>query len=232
MKTIGLIGGMSWESTAVYYSLLNREVQSRLKGHHSAAVLIHSLDFHEVAARQQSGAWDELGEMLAGSARALAAGGAHCLLIGANTMHKVAPAVAAATTLPLLHIVDITCQAVRGAGLRQVALLGTRYTMEDGFWAARAAQNGVEAVVPDAPARDELHRIIYDELVRGVVRDESRRTFIRIMNEMAENGAQGVALGCTEFGMLVQQEFTHIPLFDTTMLHALAAVDWALADTT
>ncbi len=229
MKTIGLIGGMSWESTAIYYTLLNREVQSRLKGHHSAAVLIHSLDFHEVAARQQAGAWDELGEMLAASARALAAGGAQCILIGANTMHKVAPAVAAATALPLLHIVDITCQAVRDAGLRRVALLGTRYTMEDGFWVERAASSGVEAMIPDAPARDELHRIIYDELVRGIVRDASRSAFIRIMNEMAEAGAEGVVLGCTEFGMLVQQEFTHLPLFDTTMLHALAAVDWALA---
>lgn len=230
MRTIGIIGGMSWESTAEYYRLLNVGVRERLGAPHSAEILLRSVDFATVERLQHEGDWDALGHLLAEAARALAAGGAELLLLATNTMHKRADAIAAATDVPLLHIADSTGAAVRAGGHRRVGLLGTAFTMEQPFYRARLAErHGLEVLVPDAADRADVHRIIYDELVAGIVRAESRALYRAVIARLVAEGAEAVILGCTEIMLLVRAEDSAVPLFDTTALHVTAALDAALS---
>lgn len=228
LKTIGLIGGMSWESTTLYYQVINREVARRLGGLHSARIHVASLNFAEIAGMQKAGQWDEMANLLADTARKLECAGADCILIGTNTMHKVAPQVQSAIQMPLLHIADAAAAAIQAQGMNKVGLLGTRFTMEQPFYAEHLAQHGIEAVIPDEADRAEVHRIIFEELCQGQMLESSRQTLLRIAEQLAENGAQGLILGCTELPLLVDQQHCAMPLFDTTTLHALAAVDFAL----
>jgi len=229
MKTIGLIGGMSWASSALYYGHFNREVMQRLGGLRSARVVLSSLDFAEVVAGQQAGDWDALAALLADAARTLERAGADVVLIGTNTMHRVADAVQAAISVPLLHIGDVTAAAIRGAGCRRVALLGTRYTMEQPFYVEHLARRGIAAIVPDADDRREVHRAIFEELCRGEVRAHTGWRLRRIARRQIERGAEGVVLGCTELSLaLPQAQLAGATVFDTTALHARAAVDFAL----
>lgn len=230
MKTIGLIGGMSWESTASYYRLINEGVQQRLGGLHSARILLYSVDFAPIARMQAEGDWDGAGALLAHAAHALEAGGAACLLVCANTMHKVTPAIEAAVRLPLLHIADPTAEAIKRAGYTRIGLLGTRFTMEDDFYVDRLrGRHGLEVLVPDAAEREVIHRVIYEELCLGRLVDASRDAYRRIMASLVKRGAEAIILGCTEIALLVHAGDAGVPLFDTTDLHARAAVDFALA---
>ncbi len=229
MKTIGLIGGMSWESTVPYYRLINEAVRERLGGLHSARIVLYSVEFAQVEELQRAGEWDEAGELLAGVARSLEAAGADVLVLCTNTMHKVAPAIEAAVSIPFLHIVDPTAAAIRRAGFDRVGLLGTRFTMEQDFYRERLRTvHGIDVVVPDEGDRDTVHRVIYDELCLGVIDDSSMREYRAVIARLAEAGAQAIILGCTEIGLLVGPEDSPVPLFDTTALHARAAADWAL----
>lgn len=230
MKTLGLIGGMSWESTVPYYRVINQTVKERLGGLHSARLLLYSVDFAQIEKLQHAGDWDAAGVVLADAARSLKAGGADLLVICTNTMHKVADAVEAASGLPLLHIADPTGDAIRRAGLSRVGLLGTRFTMEQDFYRQRLVQrHGLEVLVPDADDRDIVHRVIYDELCLGTIRSTSRAQYRDIIERLVARGAQGVILGCTEIGLLVGDEDAPVPLFDTTALHARQAALAALA---
>ena len=230
MKTIGLLGGMSWESSALYYRILNEEVKERLGGLHSARCVMLSVDFAEIERLQMAGAWERAGALLAEEARRIEAAGAQMLLLCTNTMHKLAPQIEAAISIPFLHIADATGEAIRKAGLRTVGLLGTRFTMEEEFYADRLRQHwGLEVLIPEPADREIVHQIIYEELVLGIVRDESRREYLRIIDGLRRRGAEGIIEGCTEIGMLVAPEHTDVPLFDTTRIHALAAVDGALS---
>jgi aspartate racemase len=232
VKTIGLIGGMSWESTAIYYRLLNEGVKQRLGGLHSAKIIIYSVDFHEIERLQGIADWNAAGALLAGIATVLEAAGAQCLLIGANTMHKVAPAVEAAVRIPVLHVVDATAGQIRREGLSTVGLLGTRFTMEQDFYVDRLRdRHGLQVLVPAQQERDIVHRIIFEELVVGRLLERSRVEFRRIIAELVAQGAQGIILGCTEFSLLLRAEDSAVPLFDTTRLHAAMATDWALSTT-
>ena len=231
MKIIGLIGGMSWESTLPYYRIINETVRERLGGLHSARLLLYSVDFHDIKRLQQAGAWDEAGRMLADVARSLEAAGAEGLALCTNTMHKVAPAIEAAVTIPLLHIADPTAAAVKAAGLQTVGLLGTRFTMEQDFYRGRLmARHGLRVLIPDPADREIVHRVIYDELCQGDLRAESRTPYRRIMQRLVEKGAEGMILGCTEIALLVGPEDAPVPVFDTTRLHARYAATWALDD--
>jgi aspartate racemase len=229
MKTIGLIGGMSWESTSLYYQIINREIARRRGGLRSAALNLVSLDFEDIALRQRAGDWPGMSHILADAAQRLQASGADCVLIGTNTMHKVAPAVRDAISVPLIHIADVTAQAILARGVRKVGLLGTRFTMEQPFYVDDLARHGIACVVPPQPERDEVHRIIFDELCRGECKDASRRTLQEICAGLAAQGAQGIVLGCTELPLIVREGDVALPLFDTTAIHAMAAVDFALA---
>jgi aspartate racemase len=230
MRTIGLIGGMSWESTVEYYRLINRGVRDRLGPLHSARLLLDSLDFSVIAACQREGDWDRAGALLADSARRLHAGGAECILVGANTMHRVADAVAAATPLPLVHIVDATGRAIRAQGLETTLLLGTAFTMEQPFFRERMQRDhGVRCLVPEPAQRAELHRVIYEELCAGQFRPQAREFLLGLVADGRRAGAQGAILGCTELGLLLGDVRTDVPVFDTAALHAAAAVDFALA---
>ncbi len=229
MKSIGLIGGMSWESTVLYYQTINREVARRLGGLHSGRIQLCSLDFAQVAAGQQANDWDGLARQLGEAAQGLTRAGADCVLIATNTMHKVAPQVQAAIEVPLLHIADATAAAIGRAGCRRVALLGTRYTMEQPFYREHLARAGIETLVPEAADRNAVHQIIFDELCRGQVLDRSRQTLQAIVERLTRQGAEGVVLGCTELPLLLGPADVPLPVFDTTTLHALAAVDFALA---
>lgn len=229
MKTIGLIGGLSWESSAHYYRLLNEGVRARLGGLHSARILLLSLDFAPIAELQASGGWDVLDREMADAAQSLAAGGADMLLIGANTMHLCAEAVEAATSVPLLHIADPAIAAVRAAGFSRVGLLGTAFTMEKPFYTARMAAAGIAAIIPGEADRAIVHRIIYDELVQGVIRDASRAEYRRIIAALVADGAEAIILGCTEIMLLVGDEDSAVPMFDTLALHVEAAIEAALA---
>lgn len=224
MRTIGLLGGMSWESTAEYYRLANETVRERLGGLHSARLVLHSVDFAEIAALQAAGQWDEAGQLLGQAAKGLEAAGAELVLICTNTMHLVAEQVQSAVSIPLLHIVDTTADAVRAAGLGRVGLLGTRFTMEQPFYRARMARHGVELVVPEEADRAEVHRVIFDELCVGVVREESREAYRAAIGRLVEAGAQGIVLGCTEIELLVGPGDSRVPLFATTRLHVEAAL--------
>ncbi|MFD8086623.1 aspartate/glutamate racemase family protein [Kitasatospora sp. NPDC059722] len=230
MKTLGLIGGMSWESTAEYYRLLNELARERLGGLHSARLVLYSVDFATVERLQTEGRWTEAGELLADAARSLEAAGADLLLICTNTMHKVADQVSSAVTIPLLHLADATAAAVRTAGLRRVGLLGTAFTMEQDFYRGRlASSGGLDVLVPDPEGRALVHRVIYEELCVGVVREESRAAYRRVIAELVAAGAEGIILGCTEIELLVHAEDSPVPVFPTARLHAEAAIAAALA---
>lgn len=229
MKTIGLLGGMSWESTIPYYRLINEGVRARLGGLHSGKILLHSVDFHEIEACQSSGEWDKAGEMLANAARGLQAAGAQGIVLCTNTMHKVAAAIETGCTLPFIHIADATGRAIAAQGLTRVALLGTRYTMEQDFYRARLrAQFGIETPVPQQAQREQINRIIFEELCLGTFSASSKRYYQQVIEALVEQGAQGVIFGCTEIGMLLGQQDCPVPVFDTAALHAAAAVDFML----
>ncbi|MDK2757096.1 MAG: aspartate/glutamate racemase family protein [Blastomonas fulva] len=230
MRTIGLLGGMSWESSAQYYRLINQETQRRLGGTHSARSVMVSVDFAEIEALQHAGDWDALTDAMIAAALQAERGGAQLLVICTNTMHRMADAVADALSIPLLHIADPVGRAIAAEGLTKVGLLGTAFTMEQPFLRDRLQRNfGLEVITPDSGDRSDVHRIIYDELVRGVVTEPSRALYRAIMQRMADKGAQAIILGCTEIMLLVDQSDSPVPLFDTTTLHALAAVEAALA---
>jgi aspartate racemase len=229
MKRIGLIGGMSWESTALYYQLINQAVAERLGGLHSADCLIASVDFAPIAQLQAEDRWDEAGDILADQARALEAAGADVLVLCTNTMHKVAPTVGAAVAIPLLHIADVTAAAAQNADLTRLGLLGTAFTMEQPFYRDRLAAHGLDVAVPDAQARALMHRIIFDELCRGIVSADSREQVRDMVTDLVKDGADGIILGCTEIELLIDPENSPVPLLATTALHAAAAVDAALS---
>nr|WP_300314754.1 aspartate/glutamate racemase family protein [Halomonas sp.] len=228
MKTIGLLGGMSWESTVSYYQALNRGVNRRLGGHHSAKILMFSVDFAEIEDLQREGNWAVAGDLLAQAAQRLQGAGAELLLIGTNTMHKVADQVASAIDIPLLHIADATADALLADDMQRVGLLGTRFTMEQAFYRERLEDRGLEVLVPEEDERECVHRIIYDELCQGVIEPGSRDAMLRIMDALAARGAEAMILGCTEIALLVSQQDTAMPLYDTAALHAECAVKHAL----
>lgn len=231
MKSIGLLGGMSWESSLEYYRIINQTVRAQLGGFHSAELILYSVDFALVEQLQEEGRWQEAGALLAESARRLEHGGADFLLLCTNTMHKVAGAIEAAVTIPLLHIADATATAIEAAAIRRVGLLGTNFTMTEDFYRGRLAEkHGLEVLVPPPADREIVHRIIYDELVMGQIRAESRAHYVGIMEDLIARGAQGIILGCTEISLLVQEGDVAVPLFDTTEIHARMAVQWALAE--
>lgn len=230
MATIGLIGGMSWESTAVYYRLLNEGVRARQGGLHSADILLHSVDFSPIAEMQAKGDWDRAGAAMAASARRLEQGGATCIVLATNTMHKLADHIIQATNLPFLHLADVTAKAIRKTAARRPLLLATRFTMEQRFYRDRLAAFGVEALVPDEAERADVHRIIYEELCRGMVEPASKARYREIVaRAMREESADGVILGCTEITLLLSQADLDVPVFDTTALHVEAALDFTLA---
>ncbi|WP_332691227.1 aspartate/glutamate racemase family protein [Bosea sp. (in: a-proteobacteria)] len=227
MATIGLIGGMSWESTAVYYRLLNEGVRARQGGLHSADVLLHSVDFSPIAEMQATGDWAAAGAAMAASARRLERGGATCIVLATNTMHKLADDITQATNLPFLHLADVTAKAIRKTESRRPLLLATRFTMEQRFYRDRLGAFGVEPLVPDEAERAEVHRIIYEELCRGRVEPTSKARYLEVVGRaVREEGADGVILGCTEITLLVSQADFDIPVFDTTALHVDAALDF------
>lgn len=228
MKTIGLIGGMSWESTAHYYATLNRETARRLGGLHSAPLIVHSVDFAPLEAMQRAGDWDAAGDLLAGIAHGLEAQGCGVVGLASNTMHIVAPAIAARLTAPFVHIAAPTADALLADGFETVGLLGTRFTMQKPFYIDALAARGLEVVVPDVGITN-LDGIIYEELCRGIVREESRRIYAEAITRLAARGAQAVILGCTELSMLIDDSSSPLPAYDTTELHARALVDAALA---
>ena len=228
MKTIGLLGGMSWESTALYYRLINEEIKRRLGGLHSARVVLVSLDFQEIETLQELDDWDAAADRLADAAQRIEKAGADFLLICTNTMHKVAEQVAGAIDIPLLHLADATAQRITDSGIDVVGLLGTRFTMEEEFYSERLAARGITVLTPPANERQLVHRVIYDELCLGNVKEESRESFLGIIDGLVERGAQAVVAGCTEIGMLVDERHTEVRLFDTTRIHAEKAVTAAL----
>jgi aspartate racemase len=230
MQTIGLIGGMSWESTAVYYRQLNEQIRERLGGLHSADILLRSLDFETIVKLQESGQWDEASRILADTARDLQRAGANCILICTNTMHKLADDVQAAISVPLLHIADVTAAAVKAAGAKRPLLLATRYTMEQDFYLARLRGYALDPIVPATNDRAVVHDIIFHELCVGVVRNESRQRYLDIVEKARSHGADSVILGCTEICLLMGPKHTDLPVFDSTLLHAAAAIEFALQE--
>lgn len=228
MKTIGVLGGMSWESSLEWYRLANERVREVLGGHHSAHILMDSLDFAEIEAMQARGDWDAAGDLLAERSRALEGAGAELLVLCTNTMHLVADRIEAAVEIPFLHIADVAADAVTAAGLRTIGLLGTAFTMEQTFYSDRLAAHGIRTIVPDAADRHQVHRVIYDELVHGVIREQSRETYRQVIDRLVASGAEGVILGCTEIELLVTQPDSPVPVFPTTALHVEKAVSLAL----
>lgn len=224
-KTIGLLGGMSWESTATYYRLLNEGIKKQLGGLHSAKICLVSVDFEEIEKLQHAGDWEGTAVILADAAQAIERGGADFLLICTNTMHKVAPQIAAAISIPILHIADATAEQLRADGIKKVGLLGTRFTMEQDFYKSRLTElYGIEVIVPNQQEQDAVHDVIYKELCLGRIEDSSRARYLQIIDQLAAEGAEAVILGCTEIALLVQQAHTEIPLYDTTAIHAEQAV--------
>ena len=229
MRRIGLLGGMSWESSVEYYRLLNEEIRERLRGLHSADCILRSVDFAEIEPLQRDDRWEEAGERLAGEARGLVAAGAEILVLCTNTMHRVADEITAAVEIPLIHIADATAEAVRDHGLATVGLLATAYTMEQDFYVGRLREmHDLDVLVPDEQDRRLVHEVIYDELCVGVMKDSSRDQYRRIMAELSQRGAQGILLGCTEIDLLVGQADAPVPVFDTTRVHVQKALDVAL----
>ena len=228
-RTLGIIGGMSWESTESYYRLINEGIKARLGNLHSADLLIHSVDFAPIEALQAQGAWDEMGKVLANSGKRLQAAGAQGLLIATNTMHKVIDDIQSATNLPIIHIADVTAAAIKQQGLTKIALLGTQFTMVEDFYKQRLTDAGLQVLIPENDARAEVHRIIYEELCQGQLLDSSRQYYQQVIEDLADKGAEGVILGCTEIGLLLQPADSPILVFDTTAIHAAAAVDFLLS---
>jgi len=230
VKTIGLLGGMSWESTVPYYQIINRTINDRLGGLHSAKIVLHSVDFHEIEQLQHAGEWDKTGSILAQAARSLETAGADCLVLCTNTMHRVADAIQGAIEIPLLHIADAVASSVRESDIHGVGLLGTRFTMEQAFYRDRLSDmHGLRVLVPDKQQRETIHRVIYHELCAGLIKNESRIEFAEIIRDLADRGAEGTILGCTEISLLVKQEDSPVPLFDTAEIHARRAALWALS---
>ena len=229
MKTIGLIGGMSWESSLEYYRIINEEVKARLGGLHSADCLMYSFDFAEIEALQMQGEWDKATKRMIEAAQRLERGNAACVVICTNTMHKMADAVQNAIDIPLIHIADATAQAIQAQNIHNIGLLGTIFTMEEQFYKGRLVDKfGLNVLIPDKNERQLVNRVIYEELVVGNINDDSRNEYVNIINDLQSNDAEGVILGCTEIGLLIKPEDSPIPVFDTTYLHAIAAVDFAL----
>lgn len=230
MKTIGLLGGMSWESTELYYRLINEQIKKQLGGLHSAKIAMVSVDFHEIEVLQSQGKWDEAGDALAKSALQVEQAGADFLLICTNTMHKVAPQIQAAINIPLIHLADATAERIVAKSIKNIGLLGTNFTMEQDFYKGRLRdQHGLNVIVPDEADRQIIHKIIYEELCLGEIKESSRDKYLSIMNKMSDNGAEAIIEGCTEITLLVQQQHTDILLFDTTAIHAEAAAILALS---
>ena len=230
MKTIGLIGGMSWESSAEYYRIINQTTKEQLGGLHSAPIVMYSVEFNEIVRLQHEGKWDELTAIMVDAAKRLERAGADLVLICTNTMHKMASEVEHATSLPLLHIADATATRIKEKRLKRVALLGTRFTMEQDFYKGRLAEkHGLEVIVPSAEEMEIVHRIIYNELCQGTILDSSKKEYLRIITNLVSQGAEGVILGCTEIPLLVKQADVAVPIFDTTTIHAQEAVKMALA---
>jgi aspartate racemase len=229
MKTIGLLGGMSWESTVPYYRFINEAIKARLGGLHSARLVLYSVDFEEIARLQHAGDWDAAGHVLADAAQRLERAGAEALVICTNTMHKVAPAIAATVRIPVLHVVDAVAEEIRAAGFNKVGLLGTRFTMEQPFYAQYLARHGLTTLVPEQADRDLVHRVVYEELCLGKIVDASREAYRRIMAKLVTQGAEAIILGCTEISMLVGAQDASVPLFDTTAIHARKAAEWSVA---
>lgn len=230
MKTIGVIGGMSWQSTQTYYQAINEAVNSRLGGLHSAQILINSVDFAPIAQMQQQGQWHLLGAQLAAAAVRLQQAGADCIVIATNTMHKVAPQVQMQVKIPVIHIADALAEVLKEEGIGRVGLLGTAFTMEQDFYRQRLKEiHGIDVLIPNSEQRQRVHDVIYTQLCHGHVHPDSKAAYLRIINSLALNGAQGIILGCTEIGLLVQQTDTQVRLFDTTTIHACAAAEFALS---
>jgi len=231
LKTIGMIGGMSWESSIEYYRIINQSMREKLGSLHSAKSVMVSVDFAEIEVLQRSGNWSEATRMMVAAARQVEAGGADFLVICTNTMHKMAEDVQQQIKIPLLHIADATAERIKARGLKKIGLLGTRFTMEEDFYKGRLIEKyGLEVLIPSAAERDVIHRVIYEELVIGKVLPGSKAQYARIIRSLVDLGAEGIILGCTEIGLLVKDEDSAVPLFDTTRIHALAAVDLALKD--
>jgi len=229
MKTIGLLGGMSWESTALYYKQINEEIKNRLGSLHSAKVVIYSVDFDEIEKLQHSGDWDKTADILSKAALNIQNASADFLLICTNTMHKVAPAIQKNIDIPIVHIADATAKALQNDGVSKVGLLGTAFTMQEDFYKQRIIDNfGIDVIVPNKEDIKIIHKIIYEELCLGIVKDESRNEYLRIMDDLEQKGAQGIILGCTEICMLIKNEHTNIKLYDTTSIHGIEAVNKAL----
>lgn len=229
MKTIGMTGGMSWESTLSYYKAINEGVKAALGGLNSAQICLYSVNFEPIEKLQHEGKWDETAQLLAQAAKSVEAGGADFLLICTNTMHKVAPEIEAQISIPILHIADATAKQLQQDGIKRVGLLGTRFTMEQEFYKGRLQQQfGIDVLIPDAEQRQQVHRVIYEELCMGTIRPESRAQYVEIVEDLHRRGAQAVILGCTEIALLIQQHDTDVPLYDTTKIHAEQAVQLAL----
>ncbi|EKO3406405.1 aspartate/glutamate racemase family protein [Vibrio fluvialis] len=229
MKTIGMIGGMSWESTLSYYKAINEGIKAALGGLNSAQICLYSVNFEPIEKLQHEGKWDETAQLLVQAAKAVEAGGADFLLICTNTMHKVAPEIEAQISIPILHIADATAKQLQQDGIERVGLLGTRFTMEQEFYKGRLQQQfGIDVLIPDAEQRQQVHRVIYEELCLGTIRPESRAQYVEIVEDLHRRGAQAVILGCTEIALLIQQHDTDVPLYDTTKIHAEQAVQLAL----
>jgi aspartate racemase len=230
VKTIGLIGGMSWESSIQYYRIINETTKARLGGLHSAKSVMVSVDFAEIEALQHDGRWDEAGRLMAAAAQSLERAGADCVVLCTNTMHKLADQIQAGIRIPFLHIADATAERITAAGLTTVGLLGTRFTMEEDFYRGRLVRrHGLRVLVPEPAERETVHRVIYDELCRGLIREESRARYAEIIGRLVAAGAQGIVLGCTEIELLVRPADSTVPIFPTTTIHAVVAVDFALA---
>ncbi|WMJ84745.1 aspartate/glutamate racemase family protein [Oscillospiraceae bacterium LTW-04] len=223
MKTIGLIGGMSWESTVKYYQLINETVKEKLGGLHSAKIFLYSVDFAEIEECQAKGEWDKSADILADAAKNLEKAGANFIVICTNTMHKIAPQIQEQIDIPIVHIADATADALEQAGVKKVALLGTKYTMTQDFYKEKLISRGITVIIPDAVDVELVNHVIYDELCLGIISDESRKQYMRIIEQLKNSGAEGVILGCTEIGLLIQQEDSPLPVFDTTQIHAQKA---------
>ncbi|WP_271910114.1 aspartate/glutamate racemase family protein [Vreelandella alkaliphila] len=231
MRTIGVLGGMSWESTQSYYQALNQGVNQALGGFHSAQIVMVSVDFAEIETLQQQGDWQTAGQLLASAAKRIEEAGAECLLLATNTMHNVAPAIESAIQIPFLHIADATGEKCQIDGVARVGLIGTRFTMEQEFYKARLKERfGIDVVIPNEQERAEIHQVIFDELCHGHIRASSRERYLDIMTSLHQQGAEAIILGCTEIALLVEQKHTQILLYDTTALHASKAVEWALGN--
>ncbi|WP_404460767.1 aspartate/glutamate racemase family protein [Sutcliffiella horikoshii] len=228
MKVIGLIGGMSWESSVEYYRIINQEVKRRLGGLHSAKCLLYSVDFHEIERYQSEGDWEKAGEVLGDAACSLEMGGADFIVICTNTMHKVVNEIQSKITIPLLHIADATAAQIKEKGINSVGLLGTRYTMEQDFYKSRLEMNGIKVIVPNEQEREIINKVIYEELCLGKIQEKSRDYYKKVIHGLIESGAKGIILGCTEIGLLVKPEDSDVPLFDTAYIHALEAVNMSL----